>query len=390
MTAPDRTLAWTLARAHLRRRRTQNVLTILGIAVGVMALIAALSLTNGFTRALISATLRASPHLSVTAYTPSGPSPDLEQAIRSDGRVQAFTPFLADKGLLTRPASDGRAAGVDFTTLFGVTRDAARVLDLPPEERLTLGTLKDGEVMLGAALARSVGAFSGEEVRLLNSSQRRTTLKIRGVFQTGNYLIDSAYAFTNLKTLQQLQGTTTITGYQLRLHNPDLAPRVGDDLTRTRAYSALPWQSLYGTLLDQLALQKRVIAFVVLLIVVVAAFGIANVLTLAVFEKTQEIAILRAIGATRTLITRVFLIEGLILGFGGLLLGNVLGLAISAYFTVRPFTLPGDLYFITTLPVEVKLTDILAVNAIGLTTTLLAALIPARRAASVEPGRIIR
>lgn len=128
----------------------------------------------------------------------------------------------------------------------------------------------------------------------------------------------------------------------------------------------------------------------VLLIVVVAAFGIANVLTLAVFEKTQEIAILRAIGATRTLITRVFLIEGLILGFGGLLLGNVLGLGISAYFTVRPFTLPGDLYFITTLPVEVKVTDILAVNAIGLTTTLLAALIPARRAASVEPGRIIR
>ncbi|MXV18113.1 ABC transporter permease [Deinococcus xianganensis] len=390
MTAPDRTLAWTLARAHLRRRRTQNVLTILGIAVGVMALIAALSLTNGFTRALISATLRASPHLSVTAYTPSGPSPDLEQAIRADGRVQAFTPFLADKGLLTRPASSGRAAGVDFTTLFGVSRDAARVLDLPPEERLTLGTLKDGEVMLGAALARSVGAFSGEEVRLLNSSQRRTTLKVRGVFQTGNYLIDSAYAFTNLKTLQQLQGTTTITGYQLRLFNPDLAPRVGEDLTRTRAYAALPWQSLYGTLLDQLALQKKVIAFVVLLIVVVAAFGIANVLTLAVFEKTQEIAILRAIGATRTLITRVFLIEGLILGFGGLLLGNVLGLGISAYFTVRPFTLPGDLYFITTLPVEVKLTDILAVNAIGLTTTLLAALIPARRAASVEPGRIIR
>ncbi|BBN94278.1 lipoprotein releasing system, permease, LolC/E family [Deinococcus grandis] len=390
MTAPDRTLAWTLARAHLRRRRTQNVLTILGIAVGVMALIAALSLTNGFTRALISATLRASPHLSVTAYTPSGPSPDLEQAIRADGRVQAFTPFLADKGLLTRPASSGRAAGVDFTTLFGVSRDAARVLDLPPEERLMLGTLKDGEVMLGAALARSVGAFSGEEVRLLNSSQRRTTLKVRGVFQTGNYLIDSAYAFTNLRTLQQLQGTTTITGYQLRLHNPDLAPRVGEDLTRTRAYAALPWQSLYGTLLDQLALQKRVIAFVVLLIVVVAAFGIANVLTLAVFEKTQEIAILRAIGATRTLITRVFLIEGLILGFGGLLLGNVLGLGISAYFTVRPFTLPGDLYFITTLPVEVKVTDILAVNAIGLTTTLLAALIPARRAASVEPGRIIR
>ncbi|GGL05542.1 ABC transporter permease [Deinococcus radiotolerans] len=388
--APDRTLAWTLARAHLRRRRTQNVLTILGIAVGVMALIAALSLTNGFTQALISATLRASPHLSLTAYSPSGPNAELERAMSDDPRVLAFTPFLADKGLLTRPASEGRAAGVDFTTLFGVGPAAARVLELPPEERAMLGSLKDGEVMLGAALARSVGAFRGEQVRLLNSGQRRTALNVRGVFQTGNYLIDSAYAFTNLKTLQTLQGTANITGYQLRLHNPNLAPTVGENLTRTRAYAALPWQSLYGTLLDQLALQKKVIAFVVLLIVVVAAFGIANVLTLAVFEKTQEIAILRAIGATRALITRVFLMEGLILGLGGLLLGNLLGLGISAYFTVRPFTLPGDLYFITTLPVEVKLTDILAVNAVGLTTTLLAALIPARRAASVEPGRIIR
>ncbi|PTA66987.1 ABC transporter permease [Deinococcus arcticus] len=390
MSKPERTLPWRLARAHLRRRRTQNTLTILGIAVGVMALIAALSLTNGFTRALVEATLRASPHLSVTALTPSPPDTELEAALRADRRVRAFTPFLADKGLLTRPASAGRAAGVDFTTLFGVTPAARQVLELPPEQQAALASLKDGEVLLGAALARSVGAFTGDRVRLLNSTQRRTTLLVRGVFSTGNYLIDSAYAFTSLRTLQTLQGTRAVTGYQLRLHDPAQAPAVGDDLTRARAYSPLPWQSLYGTLLDQLALQKRVIAFVVLLIVVVAAFGIANVLTLAVFEKTQEIAILRAIGATRSLITRIFLLEGLALGLGGLLLGNLLGLGISAYFTVRPFSLPGDLYFITTLPVEVRLTDVLGVNAIGLVTTLLAALIPARRAAAVEPARILR
>lgn len=383
-------LAWTLASAHLRRRRTQNVLTILGIAVGVMALIAALSLTNGFTGALIDATLRASPHLSVTAFRPAGPDPELERALRGDARVQAFTPFLADKGLLTRPATDGRAAGVDFTTLFGVPGQGSRVLELREPERSQLATLKDGEVLLGSALARSVGAFTGEEVRLLNSTQRRTTLTVRGVFSTGNYLIDSAYAFTTLNTLQGLQQTRSITGYQLRLHDPQTARAVGRDLTLNRNYAALPWQDLYGTLLQQLDLQKKVIGFVVFLIVVVAAFGIANVLTLAVFEKTQEIAILRAVGATRALITRVFLLEGLILGLGGLLLGNLLGLGISAYFTVRPFQLPGDLYFITALPVEVRLTDLLGVNTLGLVTTLLAALIPARRAANIEPARIIR
>lgn len=383
-------LAWSLARAHLKRRRTQNVLTILGIAVGVMALIAALSLTNGFTRALIDATLRASPHLSLNNYTPQGRDPAFEAILGKDSRVQAFTPFLADKGLLTRPASQGRRAGVDFATLFGVTPQAAQVLQLPPPERDLLAQLHDGEVLLGAALARSVGAFSGDQVRLLNSTQRRTSLTVKGLFSTGNYLIDSAYAFTTLKTLQALQQTTTITGYQLRLGNPDLAPRVGEELSRGRNYSPLPWQSLYGTLLDQLSLQKKVIGFVVFLIVIVAAFGIANVLTLAVFEKTQEIAILRAIGATRSLITRTFLLEGLTLGVGGLLLGNLLGLGISAYFTVRPFQLPGDLYFITALPVEVRWSDLLGVNAVGLLTTLLAALIPARRAASIEPARIIR
>ena len=382
--------AWMLARAHLTRRRTQNVLTVLGIAVGVMVLIAALSLTNGFTRSLIDATLRASPHLSLSAYTPAPPDTALEQAMKKDGRVLAYSPFLADKGLLTRPASEGRSAGVDFTTLFGVTPSAAQVLQLPPTESAVLSGLKDNEIMLGAALARSVGAFPGDEVRLLNSAMKRSTLKVAGLFSTGNYLIDSAYAFTSLGTLQRLQGTPNITGYQLRLHNPDLAPQVGSDLTGRLPYAAVPWQNMYGTLLDQLALQKKVIAFVVFLIVVVAAFGIANVLTLAVFEKTQEIAILRAIGATRGLITRVFVIEGLLLGLGGLLLGNLLGLAISAYFTVRPFQLPGDLYFITSLPVEVKWSDLLWVNAVGLVTTLLAALIPARRAANVEPAKIIR
>ena len=390
MARPSPDLAWTLARAHLRRRRTQNLLTVLGIAVGVMVLIAALSLTNGFTRALIDATLRASPHLSLTAFTPGPRDAALEARMRADPRVTAFMPFLGDKGLLTRPASTGRGAGVDFTTLFGVTPEATRVLHLAPEEGRLLRTLGQNEVLLGSALARSVGAFTGDEVRLLNSRQRRVTLRVKGVFNTGNYLIDSGYAFTSLGTLQALQGTQNITGYQLRLKNPDTAPQVGSDLTRTLPYTALPWQSLYGTLLDQLALQKRVIAFVVFLIVIVAAFGIANVLTLAVFEKTQEIAILRAIGATRGVITRTFLIEGALLGLGGLLLGNLLGLGISAYFTVRPFQLPGDLYFITALPVEVRWTDLLWVNAVGLGTTLLAALVPARRAAGVEPARIIR
>lgn len=388
--ATVRRLPWLLARAHLSKRRTQNLLTVAGIAVGVAALIAALSLTNGFTGALISATLRASPHLSVQPYTPGGQDRAMEQALAARSDVTAFAPFLADKALLTRPADEYRAAGTDFSTLFGVGPQAAEVLELRPEEGKLLRQLGSEEILLGAALARNIGAYPGERINLLNSGQQRRELTVKGVFQTGNYLIDSGYAFTSLGTLQSIQGTGNITGYQIRLADPEQAPQVGQALSAGLPYSATPWQSLYGTLLDQLKLQKQVIGFVVFLIVIVAAFGIANVMTLAVFEKTQEIAILRAIGATQGTITRTFLLEGLILGLGGLLLGNLLGLAVAAYFTVRPFQIPGDLYFITTLPVQVRLSDLLWVNAVGLLTTLLAALIPARRAASIEPARVVR
>lgn len=397
-------LAWMLALSHLQRRRLQNVLTILGIAVGMMALIVALSLTNGFTRALIDATLQATPHLSLMGTRPMAPNAQLEQRLKDDARVVAFSPFVADKGLLTRPATAYHNAGVDFVTLFGLDHRAAEVLQLPPFQQQRLRELKTNEVLLGASLARNIGAFSGDKVNLLNSAQKRTQLEVKGAFDTGNYLIDSAYAFTTLETLQNIAiarrtadkttdkttGQDVITGYQVRLKDPHDASKAGPELSQGLDYQAFPWQSVYGTLLEQLALQKKVIAFVVFLIVVVAAFGIANVLTLIVFEKTQEIAILRAIGMTAKVITLTFVLEGLVLGFAGLVFGNILGIGLSAYFIWRPFTLPGDLYFITSLPVEIRLGDVLWVNALALGTTVLAAFIPARRAAGIEPARIIR
>jgi lipoprotein-releasing system permease protein len=129
---------------------------------------------------------------------------------------------------------------------------------------------------------------------------------------------------------------------------------------------------------------------VLLLIVIVAAFGIVNVLVLTVFEKTPEIAILRAMGAKSSVIQQVFLLEGFVLGFLGMLLGNLLGFGLSLYFTLNPYRLPGDLYFITALPAQMKAFDFVWVSIASLVTTLVAGFIPARRAANIQPARIIR
>ncbi|WP_045233529.1 ABC transporter permease [Deinococcus pimensis] len=387
---PRRSLPLTLAAAQLRHRRSQNLITVLGVAVGVMVLITALSLTNGFVRALVDATLRAVPQLSLNAWQPGQRDPALERALAADPAVAAFAPFSGDKGLLVRPASRGRSAGTDFVEIVGVTPRHADVLNLRPEEKELLRTLKPGEIVLGSFLAQSVGAFSGDTLRYLDSRQQRSGFKVKGLFRTGNYLIDSRYAFVRTETLRTAGAAGNLLGYQVRLTDPDLAPEVGRRLAAGRNYSPVPWQDLNRELLDQLALQKRVIGFVVFLIVIVASFGIANVLTLTVFEKTPDIAILRAIGARRRDVLSAFVIAGVLLGVAGLLLGNLLGLALSLYFKVRPFQLPGDLYFISALPVELRATDFLWVNVVSLVTTILASLLPARRAANVEPARIIR
>lgn len=382
-------LSVVFARALLRRR-AQSAMTVLGIAVGVMALIVALSLTNGFSSALIQATLRATPELSLFSLQRGPANPALQGALAADPRVQAHAPFLSEKVLLLRPAREGGDPGVDFATVYGVRPDHAGVLNLRAEEAAALRGLQGGEVLLGSALAASLGVYPGERLAALNAEQEQLRLQHGGSFATGNYLIDSAFAFAPLSDLQRLAGAPVIDGYQLRLQDPGLAPAVGREYAQQFGLYAVPWQDLNATLLEQLALQKRVIGLVVFLIVIVAAFGIANVLLLTVFEKSGDIAILRAIGAGTGDIVRAFLWQGLVLGALGLLLGSALGLGVSAYLSARPLALPGDLYFISALPVEVRAADVLWVNLAGLITTLLAALIPARRAAGIEPGRLLR
>ena len=181
-----------------------------------------------------------------------------------------------------------------------------------------------------------------------------------------------------------------ISGYHIRLADPEAASTVGLRLAQDTGLLAQSWQTSFATLIDQLRLQKALIAVVVFLIVLVAAMGIANILILTVSEKTEEIAILRAMGASQKQILSVFTLEGILLGGTGTLLGALLGFAISMYFKVKPFPLPGDLYFITQLPVELQALDFIWVCTLSLVTSVVAGIVPARRASSLDPVQILR
>lgn len=369
-----------LALRQLRYRRTQSLISLLGVAVGIMVLTTALSLTNGFVKGLIDATLKAVPHLQLLSFQEKPAPPP-----KANPEVVGQAPVFITKALLTRRAGSGRSAGADFATLLGLGEGGQGVY---PD--LDFSKLKPGTVVLGLSLARSLGAYPGDKLFVVSVNQKRIQLEVAATFQTGNYLLDSGFAFTTVQDVRALmEQPNGLTGYQLRLKDPERAQEIGLQLAGTD-YFPQPWQSTNRTLIQQLALQKQVIGTVVFLIVIVAALGMASVLVLAVIEKTPDIALLRVLGARGMQVAGVFGLEGLILGVMGVALGNLLGWGLSSYFAWRPIAIPGELYFLTRLPVAIRPSDFLWVSAMSLLVVMLASLLPLFRALRIKPGDVLR
>lgn len=375
----------------------QSGLTVTGVAVGVMVLITALSLTNGFIDELIRSTLKATPHVTLRSFDGSllPQNPEVLKALQDDPEVEAAAPFLAGQALIARRANRnlGISARQGYTQLIGIDPDLeSAVLDLGILQSQA-GALRQGEgIILGESLAlRQLGVIPGDQVLLNNIEGQRAFLQVAGTFRVGNELIDNVVSYLSIPALQNyLNSEGQVSGYHLRLKHPQDARRIGLKLGERFQLQAVSWERLFSNLIDQLRLQKAVIGIVVFLIVLVAALGIANILILTVMEKTEEIAILRALGASQRQILVIFTLEGLLLGGSGTLLGALLGLGVSLYFRVQPYPLPGDLYFITQLPVELQWLDVTWVCGLSLITSVVAGLIPARRASGLQPAEVLR
>lgn len=392
-----RALVPYLAWRHVRRRGLQSILTVTGVAVGVAVLIVALSLTNGFIDELVTSTLRATPMLTLQSYLPGETLPDdpaLLASLAGEPGVVAAAPFLSGQALIARRASRslGITARQGFTQIVGIDpAQETAVLDLPVLAQQAEALSQEGGIVLGATLAQSLGVSVGDPVMLRDIAGATAQLTVAGTFRVGNELIDAVTSYMSLGNLQAYLGTQgRISGYHLRLAEPTAAHRVGLALADEYSLRPVSWESLFASLISQLRLQKAVIGVVVFLIVIVAAFGITNVLVLTVNEKTEDIAILRALGASERQVLATFTLEGFALGGFGTLLGAVLGLAAAAYFKFQPFPLPGDLYFITQLPIQLQVLDVAWVCAVSLVTSVVAGLLPARRAARLDPVAVLR
>jgi len=265
------------------------------------------------------------------------------------------------------------------------------------EKYLTAGNLDlTGEdIIIGSELAQKFYLNLGARVSIISPSRGKTfNFNVAGIFTSGMYEYDLNLVLTNISAAQKifnLQGV--VGGIGVRVDNLYKAQAVRKALQkRLRApYWVRDWMSMNKNLFSALKLEKTTMFVIVALIVVVACFNIAGHLIMMVMEKTKDIGILKAIGATNTAIKKIFTLEGLILGFSGTALGAAAGLLLCHLLKTYEFiSLPRDIYYIGSLPVEMRWMDSIIIIASALTITLLAAVYPAQVPAKLNPADTLR
>jgi len=395
-----------VARRYLAARRKQafiSVITVisgLGVAIGVAALVIALALITGFQEDVQGKILGATAHLMVSDLTGEGlaDSGALIDKVRAVPGVVAATPVAYGTVLITGTAKSSGAAfkGVDFARESGVAPWLGKL-----EMGRLPGPVEAGreEILLGRELAFAIGASVADVVSLVSASGRLSPVglfpkarrfRVAGLFATGLYEFDSSTALVSLDAAQRFLGLGDRISYiEVRLHDIFAAGRVEEALRAFVPASTYitTWMELNRSLFSALKLEKTIMFLTIALIVLVAALNIIATLILMVMEKTRDIGILMAMGATSGDIRRIFFAQGASIGVIGTALGTLLGLgwcwAANAFRLIR---IPIDIYQIAFVPFRLKPLDLALIVGVTLAITFLSTLFPSHRASRVDPA----
>jgi lipoprotein-releasing system permease protein len=388
--------------------RFMNLITIIaigGICVGVMALIVVTGVMSGLQTEVRDRILGTNPHIMVLSYgqglrLDSWQAP-LQQA-REDPAVTAAEPFVYSEALIFQDVNYQQGVA-----LRGITDDAtARVSEqlMVGSWQFDLGDSSVPGIVLGFRLADRLLVYPGDTVSLISAHGAELTpagfipkfkkFLVIGLFRSGMFEYDNQMGYVSLAAAQDLLGLDeSVTGLAIWVEDPWQADLVAERIEEALGYpyTLRDWKRMNQGLFSALKLEKMGMALVLALIVLVAAFNIVSTLIMVVADKTREIGILRSMGMTSRRVLKVFMMQGLIIGVAGTLLGLLGGLALSwaiDYFDL--ISLPGDVYLISELPIIVNPLDVLLIVLLSLLISFTATIYPARQAAALMPVEAIR
>jgi lipoprotein-releasing system permease protein len=397
---------------YLKAKRKQAFISVisgfsvLGVMLGVMTLIIVLGVMNGFENDLKDKILGTVSHLVVLSHSSRSITgwPKLMKRVEELDGVVATTPYIYAQAMLS---TRGRVRGM---VIRGIdVASAGKVISLPKYVRK--GSLKDlastkdglGGIVVGNEMALAQSLRVGDVVQLISPQGKRTPIgaiprvqkfRIAGIFKTGMYEFDANLAYMDLSHAQKFfEMGDGVTGIEVKLADIYRAPEIGRRIEKSLGspFWTRTWKGMYRNLFSALKLEKAAMFVILTFIVLVAAFNIIISLIMLVMEKSRDIGILKALGATSDKIMRIFIVQGMMVGCVGTLLGALAGLAGSALLAKYPIVeLPADIYTITTLPVATRGLDVLLICAVALTICFLATIYPSLKAARMEPVEALR
>ena len=407
-------IGWRYTRAGRSTRRNGFIsfisgVSMLGIALGVAALIIVLSVMNGFQKEVRDRMLSVVSHIEI--YSPEGALPDAAQTIRearANPEVVGAAPFISMQALLAR-GEDMKGAlvrGIDPALEPQVTDMAGGA------QQAVLARLVPGGfgIVLGGELARTMGVRAGDQVTLIAPGGQVTPagvvprlkqMTVVGTFESGHYEYDSALVFLHIEDAQRMFRLEGPSGVRLKLQDLQQARVVGRQLAQQLSGDMLvrDWTQQNRTWFAAVQVEKRMMFIILTLIVAVAAFNLVSTLVMSVTDKRADIAILRTLGASPGSIMGIFVVQGAMVGVIGTVAGLLLGLGVALNIDVivpaveqalGAHFLPQEIYVISRMPSDPRADDIVPVALISLVLSFVATIYPSWRASQVNPAEALR
>lgn len=402
-----------VAMRYLFARRSQtfifiiSLLSILGVAIGVGALVVVLGVYNGMSTDLRDKILGANAHgvvLSTDSAAFSNNLPQVMRIIRETPGITGAMPFIYSEGMLSA------SGGVKGVVLRGIEPETApEVLSmLRPLENGALAELANSNatpgIIIGDGLAKRLHIMIGDRVNLLSPAGQKSAagyqprirpFVVSGIFKTGMFEYDSSLAFLSMQSAREVMGfpVNFLSGIEITvtdLFDADkIAIRLAENLGNP--FYVRSWMDMNANIFAALKLEKIGMFILLTMVVLIGSFSIVTSLVMLVMEKTRDIAVLMALGASAEKIRRIFILQGTVIGFIGTILGYVFGLTLGWLLKEYKFIkLPENVYTLDHLPIIITVPDVLIIGASAMLLCFLATIYPARKAASLQPVEAMR